>query len=379
MVGILVKVGQNLNMEARVQGRAGHDFLKEGSIHPAGAGKGQELPAGAQKFQPQKVDVLVAAGGLARLGRSGSKFGRVEHNQVEGTPLVAQFAERLEDILPPDGEARLRQRVEAHVRLQALQGGGRGIHRQDGGRPARQGREAEAAGVGEAIQHIFARRQGTQQGAVGALVEVEAGLVARGHVHTETQAALRDEHIFQERLAKQEAAALRQPFQAAHIHIGTLVKTGRAAQFHQEGGQGIAPTLRPGAERLNDEGIGVAVHHQTGERIRFAVYQPQSVAFHSGNESSPQSKGALQSGAEKLRGDGFPGVPGPHAGANLGMGAVGSQGERPPAGVANPQGRAHLRIPIHALHRAGEDPGMAAEKRFFAARFEMKSGKAHRE
>ena len=64
---------------ARVQGRVGHDFLKEGVLHEPGAGEGEKPSSGVQEPQGAEVDVLVASGRAVQAGLGIDEFGRVEH------------------------------------------------------------------------------------------------------------------------------------------------------------------------------------------------------------------------------------------------------------------------------------------------------------
>ena len=103
MIGRLLEVGQDLGIHAGIQGSRGDDLLEQGRIHPAGAGTGDQQAARAQQLEGQQVDILVAAGGLLGLGGGRGELGRVEHDQVEGTRLVTEFAQELEDIPFQDG------------------------------------------------------------------------------------------------------------------------------------------------------------------------------------------------------------------------------------------------------------------------------------
>ena len=96
VVGGLAEAFENLRNAVSIEGGVGNDLLEEVGLHEARAGEGEENSAGAQEFEGEDVDILVAARGAFELGAAFGEFGRIEDDDVELARLVAEAAEDLE-------------------------------------------------------------------------------------------------------------------------------------------------------------------------------------------------------------------------------------------------------------------------------------------
>src|SRR5262245_65142505 len=116
----------------------------------------------------------------------------------------------------------LRLRRDA-VELQILAGAGDRLGRGlDADRPPRATAErvaGEACGVAERVEHVAVASQRADPGPVLALVEVEAGLVARADRHLERGAALGDPYGSGPGAAR-PAESGREPFELSRVRLG---------------------------------------------------------------------------------------------------------------------------------------------------------------
>ena len=98
MVGAGMQMMDDLRIHAGIERGAGDDLLEQVFADTAGAGVGGEQAARPEQFEGEQVDVLLAARGLFGERGGGGELGRVEDDEVEAAPLVAQFAQRLEHV-----------------------------------------------------------------------------------------------------------------------------------------------------------------------------------------------------------------------------------------------------------------------------------------
>ena len=162
--------------------------------------------------------------------------------------------------------------------------------------------------------------------------------------------------------AAQNAGARRQAFQIAHLGIGTLVEIGAAGQFHQQIGQRPAPALHPRRQHLHHQRVAVAVHHQAGQAVGFAVHQPHAVGDL--GQFLAQADGARQTRPQEGLVDGLVFPISPHPSQNLRFGAIRGQRQESPVGIAHRHGFAGLRLALDALDGAGKNPGVAVLQGF---------------
>src|SRR4030042_596131 len=103
MVSVLCQDFCDAGLNACIQGRTGNDALEQGQIHTPRTRECDQYPAWIQQLEGQQIDVFVAARRTLDLGSGRSKFGRVEHNQIEFLPPVTEFAPRLEEVASDKG------------------------------------------------------------------------------------------------------------------------------------------------------------------------------------------------------------------------------------------------------------------------------------
>src|SRR6478609_2441483 len=93
-----IQPAQDLRVDAGVERSPGNDLLEQIARDAAGARERQQHAAGTQQLERVQVDVFVSARGS--LGQCGSrrKLRRIEDDQVEAAPLVAQPAQHLKHV-----------------------------------------------------------------------------------------------------------------------------------------------------------------------------------------------------------------------------------------------------------------------------------------
>ena len=122
------------------------------------------------------------------------KFGGVENDHIELPPRVAVFAQHSKGIAEEVFVLRPFAHGREHIMLGHRQCFGRNIHIDDAFGPRHRPINGEATCVGEHIEHFFARHNVglPQNGAVFALVEIKARLLAIKQVNTEGKAVFVD-------------------------------------------------------------------------------------------------------------------------------------------------------------------------------------------
>ena len=113
---------------------------------------------------------------------------------------------------------------------------------------------------------------------VVALVQVEAGLVALGHIQRQLPAVLLQHHGGGA-TTTQPARHAGQALQVAHAGIGALVQAGQAGQLQQRIGNHLLPAFGTAAQKLGHQRVAVLVHHQTGQAIGLAMHQAHAIAL----------------------------------------------------------------------------------------------------
>ena len=120
------------------------------------------------------------------------------------------------------GQRRIEREVLAGERERLR----RAVDRDDARRAAGERRQREAAGVAERIEHLASGGEAPHGGAIGALVEIEPGLLAAGDVDAVDEPVLDERHAIGKR-AVHDAGTRRQAFERAHVDIGALVRRTR--------------------------------------------------------------------------------------------------------------------------------------------------------
>ncbi len=196
-----------------------------------------------------------------------------------------------------------------------------------------------------------------------ALVEVEAGLLARHHVDAVRDAVLADRDRARERAA-QHLVARREAFELPHLGVRALDDGRRARRRDERIGDRVAPAVRAGRQELHDDGVAVAIGDHAGKPVGLAVDESAR-----GMVGVEHACPGVDRGAHALR------EPrrvdrrrceGPGTCADLRRGRI-RRGRDDGAVVRAHRDRvARGGRTVDALDRAREDPGMALRERLLA-------------
>ena len=234
-------------------------------------------PPGAQQLQREQVDVLVGARRALRVRGGRRELGRIEHDEVERGALVAQPPQLGEDVRlePLRALAAASAGLSATFSRRERQRVGRAVDRSHVRRAAGERGQREAAGVAERIQHPpVARRASRTRRAIVALVEVEAGLLARDDVDAVDEAVLAN--------GDRRSAACRATRRCAAADLRACAPRRRSARTRsgargrgERGDDRVAPALgaRPTGSCSTID-IAVAIGDDAGQAVRFAVHEP---------------------------------------------------------------------------------------------------------
>ncbi len=166
------------------------------------------------------IDFLVAAGGFGDISFGLGKRGRIENDQIETFPQIAQI---VKDI-PLDDRVVFRVAVVEAQMLRGRRAGGLGnVQRNYFFGPAPGGVNGKRAGVAKAVQHRPAPGQGTDSLPVDALVEEKAGFLAVNKIHVEPVAVFRHARGAFLIRSVEKTPSLRQAFQSARAPGALLV------------------------------------------------------------------------------------------------------------------------------------------------------------
>ena len=386
----LARARDDLERALRVEGRLGADLVEEVRRHRPRAGERREQAVRTQQLHREEVDVLVPARRAHQSRLRVGELRRVEDDEVERPPLVAVEAQLLEDIrlhevadrgggvergvLPRKGE-RARRHVEVRDRLRA----------------PRARRKAEAARVGEAVEHVRVLRKGPHRRARVALVEVEPRLVPPAHIDEVADRPLLHLDQLGRLLAREEADLVR---------AATLVRRGRPAAFREGRGllrscaqalaragvdvaavvdapatghvahQGLhkhrLPELRARARELDDGEAVVDVGDHAGEAVALGVDDAHGVRPSVGPERRAAPDGVGDEAVDERRVRHGVRAEAQHPHADLAVGRVGPVPQAVALRGADRDRLADARRPLDAADRPGEDPGMAMEGRVVA-------------
>ena len=141
-----------------------------------------QIAARRDQWRRQARDLLVGPEpGLERRLRR-RKGRRVADHQVEALALLGQRRKRLEGIALPGRRSAPPRPSPPRPRPASASAGRRAVHRQHRRRTRGQRGQAEAADMGEDIEHPPARRKPRREGVVVALVEEQPGLLPADQV-----------------------------------------------------------------------------------------------------------------------------------------------------------------------------------------------------
>ena len=141
--------------------------------------------------------------------------------------------------------------------------------------------DAEAAGVAVAVEHAPASELAhplRRTAAVVALVEVEAGLVAGGHVERQRPVVLADRHLaWRPRRAASRRAA---PALRACARRSRCARSRRDKPVRRSSASaiGVAPTFHARRQELHAQHVGITVDDQPRQTVGLAVHQAHAVA-----------------------------------------------------------------------------------------------------
>jgi hypothetical protein len=185
------------------------------------------------------------------------------------------------------------------VAPQQLERAGARIDAAHRGRTAGVGGDAEAAGIGEAVQHAPARGALTNSASVVALVEEEAGLLAVLDVDAIPQTGLADLDLGGQRRAPDEALAHRQAFFAAHRDVAAFEDAGRCQPVDEDFDDAIEKPLHASGLHLQDEHAGIPVDDQTGQQVAFAGDDAVGIGV-GGNDALAPAQRRIDTRLEKI-------------------------------------------------------------------------------
>ena len=161
----------------------------------------------------------------------------------------------------------------------------------------------------------------------------------------------------------QPAGRRLQPFQPAHVGIGTLVDAGAAGRLDQAGDDGVAPLVGAGRGQLHDDGVAVLVGDDAGQAVRFGVDQAQPLLAAQFRQRLTARHGGGDAALEEGVIDRLVGIEGPEAGADLRFRAVRRAAQRPQVVGQHLDGIARPGTAFEAADGAGEHPRVALLER----------------
>ena len=242
------------------------------------AREGEEQPAGTDFLHRLAVDVAVALDALLLHAVVLGEGGRVEDDEV--VMVVGHPVEVGEHVLA-DGVVPFREVAahKPHVLLHKVDGLLRNIDGIHMLRPAVQGVQREAAGVGEHVEDSAPFCQLAHHGAALALVEEEAGLLSVEDVDFEEDAVLGGDDL-----------PVGLAVNPADFRCNLLVLSGLDGGFEADGlrvGQQLGEQLREGSAQsvhahgvhLHDEVSVVGVDDETGHAVALAVDEAEHVGL----------------------------------------------------------------------------------------------------
>nr|CEH49290.1 hypothetical protein XACLD7_13960006 [Xanthomonas citri pv. citri] len=237
--------------------------------HQAGTRERGEQAAGLDHAQGQLVHVQILLQRRNHLLAVAGHLGRVQDHHIELLAAVGRIAQPRKDV----GLHELGPHV---VELGVALGNGDhvfvDVHAQHFGRTARGGIHRKAAGVAAQVQHALAFDLLAQPLTVVALVGEETGLVRTGRVGAELDAVLGDHRRFGGGVAVEIEA-----FLLLHMFVGKAVEAAAGELFAQRLVDPFAVTEHAGGEELHHHQVAVAVHHQAGQAVAFAMHHAPGV------------------------------------------------------------------------------------------------------
>src|SRR5437764_2600526 len=130
--------------------------------------------------------------------------------------------------------------------------------------------DRKTARIAEAIEHIAIPGERPHARTVVALIEKEARFLSERDVDPIGKRILEEAERRMQR-AEECACAAREPFERAHVGIGSLVYGRAPGGFANRSYERVAPSLRTRGKDLHDRRIGVAVDDETRQAVGFTV------------------------------------------------------------------------------------------------------------
>jgi hypothetical protein len=280
VVGAGLETLDQVGVDPGVHAGAGDDLLEQLGADAAAARVGGQQAARHEQFERQAVDVLVGAAGALGVRGRGGELGRIEHDGIEGPPILEELAQHGVDVGIQRLMVRGLEAVEQHMLAGAHQRRAGGIDAEHLVGPAGQRRHRKAPCVRVAVQHPAAAELAHPAGEIGAvvaLVQVVAGLVALGHVELQAPARLLELHLGGA-VATQPAGLLHQTLELAHPGIAAFVEAAQAGGAQQRVGDHALPLLGTAGQELRHQQVGVAVDDQARQTVGLAMHQAHPVA-----------------------------------------------------------------------------------------------------
>ena len=158
-----------------------------------GAGAGGQVPAPGQQLHGPVVDLLVAGDGIGHGFPAFREGWGVQNDEVILYRFLFQLGQQVKDI-GRHAVHNVGYAVALCIGPGHLHGGFRHIHCRHMGRAAQRGIQGEGAGVGEAVQNGFSRRQTAHRPPVVLLIQEKAGFLTVFHVHQILDPVFHDLH-----------------------------------------------------------------------------------------------------------------------------------------------------------------------------------------
>jgi hypothetical protein len=265
----------------------------------------------------------------------------------------------------------------------------RAVQQHDRARAADRGENTESPGVAISVEHPRATGQRGDPGAILALIEEPACLLARPRIRQEFGIVLADRRAFLGiapgigavglAAGSLEAPGLDpalQPLECARRRIVAQHDAARRQNLSESVQQRRAQGLRGGGVQLDGEKIAIAVDDDARQAIRLGMDQPVEPA---GIEPLAQGERRGKAAREEVAIDGFVGAPGQDAGRD--QRARIEPGERQELAARGDQpneaaGRQRACARIHG-DLVGEDPGVAGAHALVPAGEQSQFGQGH--
>ena len=237
--------------------------------HQAGAGERGEQAARLHHAQRQLVHVQVLLQRSDHLVAVAGHLRRVQDHHVVLLAAVGGIAQPREDVGLDELRAHV---VQARIALGDLDDVFIDVDADHVRGATRRRIHRETAGVAAQVEHALAFHLLAQPLAVLALVGEETGLVGTGRVGAELDAVLGDHRCFGGGIAVEVEA-----FLLLHVLVGEAVEAAAGELLAQRVVDPLAVAEHAGGEELDHHQVAVAVDHQAGQAVAFAVHHAPGI------------------------------------------------------------------------------------------------------